>query len=291
VHYLRKIEIVIEYIEAHLSEDIDIFQLANTSGYSPWVLTRVFRAIVGESLTTYILKRKLTMAAADLCDTAIDIDTLATKYSFTTEDVFVRAFHEAYNMTPSKYREKQRHQSLREPMIIDYLKIEHEHQKKAEEPTIKYMEQMDICGKEIDVQLEVQVDGSNIDEIPLFWQAWHKGAYGKIIPYSKYENDCIGLYKSTYSRNYKFMIGVPVHLFSDDQEDYVTYTIPAAVYAVFTASRPIDATVQSTWDYIYGVWLNTSKYRRSTGDEFEYYYLIEGELYADIYIPIEKKGT
>nr|MDA3846286.1 GyrI-like domain-containing protein [Vallitaleaceae bacterium] len=104
----------------------------------------------------------------------------------------------------------------------------------------------------------------------------------------KYESECLGIYKYSQTNRFKFMIGVPVHMFGNQEVDFINYTIPATTYAVFSAYRPITQSVQSIWDYIYGIWLQNSEYTRGVGDDFEYYFLRQGELFADVYIPVEK---
>ncbi|MNI97186.1 Bacterial transcription activator, effector binding domain [compost metagenome] len=49
---------------------------------------------------------------------------------------------------------------------------------------------------------------------------------------------------------------------------------------------PITESVQKTWDYIYSIWLNESEYKHRNTDDIEYYFYNNGELVAELYIPI-----
>ena len=85
---------------------------------------------------------------------------------------------------------------------------------------------------------------------------------------------------------FDYMIGHEVNTIEYVPEDMVIYRLEPSLYAVFRVIGPITESVQKTWDYIYSVWLSESKYKHRNIDDIEYYYYTEGELVADLYIPI-----
>lgn len=63
---LDTIQEVVEYIEVHLEERLDLDSLCKAAGYSKYHLGRMFSDIVGFSAHTYIQRRRLTDAARRL---------------------------------------------------------------------------------------------------------------------------------------------------------------------------------------------------------------------------------
>ena len=85
---------------------------------------------------------------------------------------------------------------------------------------------------------------------------------------------------------FEYMIGHEVKNIGHIPEDMVLHKVEPSVYAVFRSIGPITESVQKTWDYIYSVWLNESEYMRRNTDDIEYYFHNNGELVAELYIPI-----
>ena len=90
MNQLEKISTVIEYIESHLTEKLDLTSVAQGVGYSKYHLHRIFTNIVGLSIHNYILRRKLTEAAKLLAfseKSILDISLISgyeSQQAFTT---------------------------------------------------------------------------------------------------------------------------------------------------------------------------------------------------------------
>ncbi|WP_373897777.1 hypothetical protein ACER0A_010965 [Haloimpatiens sp. FM7315] len=61
--YLHRIHIVQDYIENHIKEPILLDTLTNISRFSKYHFHRIFKAIVGESLSHYVKRIKLEKSA------------------------------------------------------------------------------------------------------------------------------------------------------------------------------------------------------------------------------------
>lgn len=61
--YQRKINIIVEYINNHLSETIDLDILAEMSGFSPWHFHRIVKAFLGENIGAFIIRMRVETAA------------------------------------------------------------------------------------------------------------------------------------------------------------------------------------------------------------------------------------
>lgn len=65
--YLRRINAVVEYINNHMDEEMDLKKLAGISHFSEFHFHRIFRAFQKETLASYITRIRLETAARLLC--------------------------------------------------------------------------------------------------------------------------------------------------------------------------------------------------------------------------------
>ena len=54
--YLKRINVIVEYINNHLDENIDLGMLAEMSGFSPWHFHRIVRAFLGEPVGAFVTR-------------------------------------------------------------------------------------------------------------------------------------------------------------------------------------------------------------------------------------------
>lgn len=62
--YLKRINVIVEYINNHLDENIDLGMLAEMSGFSPWHFHRIVRAFLGEPVGAFITRVRVETALA-----------------------------------------------------------------------------------------------------------------------------------------------------------------------------------------------------------------------------------
>lgn len=91
------------YIENTLDGEIEPTELARITLTSEYHFRRVFSALAGMSLSQYIRRRRMTVAAADILD-GVGILDVAAKYGYASGDAFSRAFRQMHGMTPSEAR-------------------------------------------------------------------------------------------------------------------------------------------------------------------------------------------
>lgn len=96
----------IDYIEAHLMEEIKVEQLAKIAACSVYDYQRMFSFITGSSLSDYIRRRKLSLAAMELQHSNDKIIDISLKYGYQSPDAFARAFHKLHGMTPTEARKQ-----------------------------------------------------------------------------------------------------------------------------------------------------------------------------------------
>lgn len=92
------------YIEENLTGDIDYSEISRIAHCSEYHFKRMFSFLSGISLSEYIRRRRLTLAALDLRDSNIRVIDVAVKYGYRSADSFSRAFYSMYGILPSEAR-------------------------------------------------------------------------------------------------------------------------------------------------------------------------------------------
>lgn len=101
---LKTIENMIDWVEKNINEEPTLKKMSDYVGYSSFYCSSKFHEAVGMSFKEYVLKRKLTLAAADLKNTDLKIIEIALKYGFSSHEAFTRAFCKYFGFTPRQYR-------------------------------------------------------------------------------------------------------------------------------------------------------------------------------------------
>lgn len=94
----------IDYVEEHLVGDIDLAEVAKVAGCTQTHLNRMFLSITDVTVSEYIRRRRMTLAAGDLLNTEMSILDIALKYGYQSPDAFSRAFKAQHGVTPSQAR-------------------------------------------------------------------------------------------------------------------------------------------------------------------------------------------
>ena len=103
--FIQGMNRAIQYIEEHLTESLDSNEVVAYTGYSYAYFQRVFSCISGVSVTEYVRKRRMTLAAVDLKEKQERIIDVALKYGYDSADAFSRAFTTFHGITPTMAKE------------------------------------------------------------------------------------------------------------------------------------------------------------------------------------------
>jgi AraC-like DNA-binding protein len=88
VLYYETVQKAINFIEIHLKDELSLYDIAQHVNFSVPHFYRIFKAVVGETVKSYIMKRRLGCAAIELKVTNKNISEIAYEYSFESHDVF-----------------------------------------------------------------------------------------------------------------------------------------------------------------------------------------------------------
>lgn len=96
----------VNYIEDNLCSEITQEEIAAACCCSLSTLQKVWRYCTHTSLKEYITKRRLTKCAEDIAHTDMTLTDIAMKYRYNSSEVFTRAFHKLWGVSPSKFRKE-----------------------------------------------------------------------------------------------------------------------------------------------------------------------------------------
>ena len=103
--YSKQIVLCINYIYSHLHKKISVEELSKHTGLSPSYLSRLFRKETGESITEYIIKRKINAAKNMLKYSGYSLSEISATLAFSCQSYFTKIFKELEGVTPKKYRD------------------------------------------------------------------------------------------------------------------------------------------------------------------------------------------
>src|SRR6187402_423725 len=94
---------LVELIEDHLAEEIDIAGLAVGLGTTEYHLRRMFSSLAGMPLSEYVRRRRMSVAAADVLGED-DLLGIAVRFGYGSTEAFGRAFRAVHGASPSDVR-------------------------------------------------------------------------------------------------------------------------------------------------------------------------------------------
>ena len=108
-HHMRRLEAVVDFVDAHLDAALSLERLASVAALSPFHFHRLFHQWSGETLNEFVRRRRLEVAAGRLRHCPDEkITAISLNCGFASPEGFARAFRERFDMTPSMWRESGR---------------------------------------------------------------------------------------------------------------------------------------------------------------------------------------
>lgn len=100
--WIQSLSKTIDYIEKHLTDDIDIDEISGQAYASGSHFQLVFHLVMGLTVGEYIRNRRLSLAAQDLLQSNGKIIDVAMRYRYDTQESFSKAFVRFHGVSPSK---------------------------------------------------------------------------------------------------------------------------------------------------------------------------------------------
>lgn len=103
--YLARLNRVLDHIDRHIAEPLDLATLAAVAHFSAYHFHRVFAAAMGETLADYVRRRRLEIAAMHLITNKRKaVLAIAIDAGFASAEVFARNFRQCFACSPTQWR-------------------------------------------------------------------------------------------------------------------------------------------------------------------------------------------
>lgn len=290
--WLNRMNSAMDYVETHLSEEIEYEQVARIACCSTYHFQRMFSFITGLPLSEYIRRRRLTLAAFELQQSNTKVIDIALKYGYESPEAFSRAFKKLHGVMPRSARDKgielkayprlSFHISIRGDVEMNY-KIE---EKQA----------FDMFGISTVINADEDFLEQPFIEIPKFWaRCVSDGTIDRIRAAAGLgENGQLhGVLYNSQGETFSYMIGYFLPQ-SGLPEGFEQLQIPPQTYAIFSTGLYPDGQsgIHDLWRRIWGEWFPSSNYEFANGPEFEMTYDRGNNMYEmEIWIPVVKKPS
>jgi AraC family transcriptional regulator len=279
---LKAFNKAMDYIEDHLTENIESQKIAQIALVSDYHFRRMFSYLTGLSLSEYIRKRRLSEAANALL-AGTSVTEAAFLYGYDSLEGFSRAFKEWSGRTPKSVQEGK--------FVPTFSKINFQmtmtggksmEVKIVEKPAFK------LIG--VQKRVKQQYEGVNQEILDFTHTITEKQrkkmrALGDLFPKMplniSYEAD---------ETHLTHMIG-----FASTQdnifEDLVQIEVPENIWAIFSSKGVFPNDFQATWKEIFSQWIPSSDYELVDLPQISFTdWLSEGEeKYSEIWLPLKKK--
>ena len=104
LEYQKRINIIVDYINSHLAEEMNLAVLAEISNLSPFHFHRITRAFLNEPIGAYITRLRLEKGAEQLRFTSLPIQEIAYNVGYELPSSFSKAFKIWFNVSPIEFR-------------------------------------------------------------------------------------------------------------------------------------------------------------------------------------------
>lgn len=289
---------VVDYIEDHITDDIDFNDIAKIVCCGVYQFGRIFSYVVGISLSEYIRRRRLTLAALELQSSDVKVIDVALKYGYNSPDAFTRAFSNMHGVTPKEasslgvklrlYPRISFHISIKGDVDMEYRIVEREE--------IKVVGVIKNFGKWT-ANSEASTWQEKMGDIVVFWDEFlDEGMNAKIRDeYKLYRAPFYQIGVTQTLDNGETVLAIGAEADGKEYSDLEVFTVPASTWAVFTAKGTLNQNehpIDTLMTRIVSEWLPSSGYVKSMNYEIEVYgpgNTQSDEYTCDIWIPVKRK--
>ncbi|WP_235532999.1 AraC family transcriptional regulator [Paenibacillus sp. Leaf72] len=278
------------YMEEHLTEEIDFKEAARRALCSEYHFKRMFSFLAGLTMSEYIRRRRLTLAAFELQQSQVRVIDVAMKYGYQSPDAFTKAFQLYHGVTPSEARSSGPSLKVCPRMTFQLIV------KGGVEMNYRIEEKAGFRIVGIHKRVPIQFNGVN-PEIAAMWQSLDEQKIAALKQLSNTEPYGMISGSANFSEGrmeekgeLDHYIGVATTLACP--EPFSQIEVAASSWAVFEAVGPFPGTLQEIWGRLYSEWFPSSSYEQVEGPEIlwnEHKDITSATFKSEIWIPVRKR--
>lgn len=266
---LAQLNKAMQYIEENLMGEIDGQELSRIAYCSEYHFKRMFSFLAGMSLSEYIRRRRLALAATVLKNSEEKIIDLALRIGYNSPDAFAKAFQNMHGVSPTQARKNNAILKAFPPMTF-HLTIQG-----GNEMNYRIVEKEAFLIAGIKKRIPLIYEGKN-PHMDSMWASLTMDDFTELKQLSNVEPTgilCVsanpeGLPERSFLAEGDYLdqyIGVAT--IKDVPERWETLIVDACTWAVFTVVGEFPKTLQDTWARIFADWFLTSGYESTGGPE------------------------
>jgi AraC family transcriptional regulator len=254
---------LVDYIEDHLAENLDIAELSRSLGTTEYHLRRMFSSLSGIPLSEYVRRRRMTVAAGAVLGDG-DLLDIAVRFGYGSTEAFGRAFRAVHSISPGEARRSGG--PLRtQPQLRFRLSVEGNipmDTRITEKPAFRligYRTRVPLIYEGINPHIQ-----SYIASLPA-------SAHQRLKELSNIEPTGLLQVSADVDADYTegseltYLHGVAVSTGTPVPEDLDTMDVPEGTWAVFRSAGPHPDTLQATWAATATDWFPSNPWRLRPG--------------------------
>lgn len=279
MNWLEHLSQAIAYLEDNLAGTISYEEAAKIACCSVGYFQRTFSYLTGITVSTYIRRRRMTLAGYELKGTDQKIIEIAYKYDYSSPTAFNRAFTSVHGMSPSQARKSQSQLHSYAPLSfsIQLQGGENMSYRIIEKPA------MNLVGISVPLSYDREAD---MAIVPEFWQKTIENPLFEQLSDLATEPVVYGI-TDTSADQHCYYIAVEA---TDCPKDLIKIMIPPAKRVIFEAEGPLKESVQTMFKRFLLEWLPFSHYDYGGGPDIEVYPLEpKHNEHSEIWIAIKEK--
>jgi AraC family transcriptional regulator len=287
---LQEFNRLMDFIEAHLTEEISSHDISRIVGISDYHFKRMFSYMAGMSLSEYIKNRRLSLANVDLIN-GEKVTDIAFKYGYQSIEGFSRAFREWSGFLPSAVSKNKIQKSF--PKLTFFIDVRGGI---SMEFKIEKKKTFHIVG--VSKRVPIQFEGVNQTILELAKTITERQRDEMHQLADLYPQQVLNV-SYDFEEGYLEEEGFLTHMigFATTKDnpfvDLEQITVAESLWAIFPNQGPFPAMLQDTTAKIYSEWLPTSDYEITNlpGISFTRHDGTYDNVYSEIWVPIKKKSS
>lgn len=307
MNMLDRMNIAINYVEEHITEEVDFKKLAQLACCSTYNFQRMFSFVTDITIVEYIRRRRLSLAALELQNNNIRVIDVALKYGYESPVSFARAFKNIHGITPKEA--KNSNISLKAfPRMTFQIII-----KGVSEMNYRIVKTESFKVFGLEGIVSTVGDDKYFSHVGAIWEQNFKNGKYDILYKDAGENK-LPIYDTMFTNEMCRIHGLMNYKKIDDTtygymlcsfvtpesktNDYNVVEIPATTWVVFSSdfkdlgleNWDVGSTMNILYKRFYSEWLPMSDFEKADAPEFEMYGGTPEEGYIELWMPIVKKS-
>lgn len=254
---------VIDEVERHLADDLDLAALARSLGTTEYHVRRMFSSLAGMPLSEYVRRRRMTVAAAEVLGDG-ELLTIAVRYGYGSTEAFGRAFRAVHGAGPGDVR-RDGGPLRTQPQLRFRLTVEGNtpmDTRISDRPAFRlvgHAVRVPLIHEGVNPHIQAHIAGIPVEEHARLKRLSSADPAGLLQVSTDVDPDYAEGSALTY------LHGVAVGDDAEIPEDLDVIDVPAGAWAVFRAEGAYPAVLQSTWAATATEWFPSNPWRLRPG--------------------------